>query len=100
MRKIFNPREDPTYKEIKVCSKGIGLIQRTVKVDNFSMDSCEALAEFMGETEEQLGELYGDESVLEAYGTDFKDYFLCNTEDSVVKALRESIKMTETKLIK
>ena len=95
MRKIFNPREDSTYKEMKVCSKGIGLIQRTVKVENFSMDSCEALAEFMGETEEQLGKVYADESVLEAYGTDFKDYFLCNTKNSVVKALRVSIEMIE-----
>ena len=76
------------------------MIQRTVKVENFSMDSCEALAEFMGETDEQFRKVYGDESVLEAYGTDFKDYFLCNTKNSIVKALRESIEIIEKGLVK
>jgi hypothetical protein len=75
IRAIFSSVGDPAKKEMTVCAKGIGLVCRSLDLNDFSCQSGLQMAVWFREVEQQLSDVFGDETQLELGGTDFKNFF-------------------------
>ena len=100
LRKIFGVTKDPCRCEMSITAKCVALVASTVGTDDFSMVDCKELVEFLGDTEEELGGVYGSHTCFKARGTDFKCYFPSNTKESVIGALEEANEMIADGYIK
>ena len=89
IRAIFAGIYDWNRDEARVVAKCIRLMEMTVDTDDFSVDSCLVVANELKIIEEELMMVYGKETRLQVRGTDFKDYFPCNTKKAVIKALKK-----------
>ena len=91
IRAIFSGVKDPASKEMAICAEGVGLINRTLELDDFSKHSGMEMAVFFKEAETQLREVYGAETQIEIDSTDFKNFFPSNSKWDVVKHLKEAL---------
>ena len=88
---IISGVKDPASKEMAICAKGVGLVNRTLDLDDFSKHSGLEMAVFFKEAETQLREVYGTETQIEVDSTDFKYFFPSNSKWDVVGNLKEAL---------
>ena len=73
-----------------MCAKGISLINRTLVLDDFSMQSGAEMGVWFKEAEDQLRDAYGADTQIEVDSTDFKNFFPSNSKWDVVGHLKET----------
>jgi hypothetical protein len=91
LRAIFNGTGDPAVREMEVAAKCIGLVKKTLGTNDFSLSSTLEMGEWLRETEQQLGDVYGEYTELRVQSTDFKNFFPSNKKKNMVKVLQRAI---------